>query len=151
MDGPVELRRLAAIEEIRRLKALYCHWADRGYETAGDDARRFAELFVEDGTWAGGDGVPVAGRAAIEQHYASFRPFSFHFVTNGIVEVDGSRAGARWSVLSPSTTQDGVALWSAGTYDDAMVETADGWRFESVRFTRAFRAPYADGWAQPSS
>jgi ketosteroid isomerase-like protein len=144
------LRRLEAIEEIRRLKALYCHWADRGYESAGDDAKRFAELFADDAVWSGGNGVPVVGRARIEERFATVRPFSFHFATNGIidVDVDAGRATARWSVLAPATTQDGRALWIAGTYDDALVQTPTGWLFERVTFTAAFRTPYDEGWAE---
>jgi len=144
------LDRLEAIEEIRTLKALYCRWADRGYETAGDDATRFAALFVEDAVWTGGRSAAAVGPAEIEERFASFRPFGFHFLTNGIVDVDldAGRATARWSALAPSTEHDGTAIWIAGTYDDELVSTADGWRFARVTFSPALRTPYADGWGK---
>jgi uncharacterized protein (TIGR02246 family) len=150
VNGDARLERLEAIEEIRRLKALYCHWADRGYDAAGDDAAEFAALFVEDAVWTGGKGVPVVGRAAIEHHYASFRPFGMHYVTNGEVEVDveAGRATGHWHVLSPQTSHDGRAVWIAGTYDEEYVKTDDGWKFKRVQFGLAFRTPYEDGWAR---
>jgi ketosteroid isomerase-like protein len=145
-----ELARLEAVEEIRRLKALYCRFADRGYEAAGDDAHAFAGLFADDAVWQGGQGEPVVGPAAIEARFATFRPFGFHFVTDGVIDVDagGLRVAARWSMLAPATTHDGEALWIAGTYDDAFVRTDAGWRFERVKFTAALRARYEDGWGR---
>ncbi|MCW2976590.1 MAG: hypothetical protein JWM06_1871 [Actinomycetia bacterium] len=150
MTGTRLLDRLEAIEEIRTLKASYCRWADRGYASAGDDAARFAGLFVEGAVWTGGRSEPAVGPAEIEERFASFRPFGFHFVTNGIVDVDldAGRATARWSALAPSTDDDGSALWIAGTYDDVLVSTPEGWRFLSVTFTPAFRTPYDDGWSR---
>lgn len=148
MSETERIDRLEAIEEIRRLKALYCHWADRGYESAGDDAKGFASLFAEDAVWTGGKGVPVVGRAAIEAHYASFRPFCMHFATNGVIDVDGDRATGHWHVLSTQTSHDGRAIWIAGTYDEEYVKTADGWKFETVEFHLAFRTPYEEGWAR---
>jgi len=144
------LDRLEAIEEIRTLKALYCRWADRGYETAGDDAARFAALFVEDAVWTGGRSAPAVGPAEIAERFASFRPFGFHFLTNGIVDVDlaSGRATARWSALAPATEHDGRALWIAGTYDDELVSTLEGWRFARVTFHPALRTPYEDGWGK---
>lgn len=149
--GP-ELARLEAIEAIRRLKALYCRFADRGYDAAGDDAAAFAALFADDAVWQGGKGEPVVGPAAIEARFATFRPFGFHFVTDGVIDVnaDAAHATARWSALAPATTHEGQALWIAGTYDDAFMHTPAGWRFERVRFTAAFRARYDDGWGAPN-
>ena len=149
MAASTELGRLEAVEEIRRLKALYCRFADRGYPAAGDDPAAFAGLFAWNAVWQGGHGDPVIGPAAIEARFATFRPFGFHLVTDGVIDVDVDRgcATARWSALAPATTHDGRALWIAGTYDDAFVHTPAGWRFERVGFTAAFRTPYADGWA----
>jgi len=146
----VTLERLEALEEIRRLKALYCRYSDRGYEGAGDDPVAFAALFVPDAVWQGGRGEPVVGRKAIEERFVTWRSFGFHFVSNPIVDVDldAGRASARWSAIAPATGDDGVALWIAGTYDDIVVRTAEGWLFERVRFRTAFRTPYADGWAK---
>jgi uncharacterized protein (TIGR02246 family) len=145
-----QVERLEAIEDIRRLKALYCHWADRGYPGAGDDAHGFASLFTENASWTGGKGVPIVGRDVIERHYATFRPFGMHFATNGVIDVDveAGRATGQWHVLSAQTSHDGRAVWIAGTYDETYVRTDDGWRFETVVFALAFRTPYEDGWAR---
>ena len=144
------LERLEAVEEIRTLKALYCRWADRGYDSAGEDCARFAALFSADAVWTGGSSARAVGPAEIEERCASFRPFAFHFVTNGFIEADldnGSATG-RWSVLSTQTGDDGDALWIAGTYDDAFVRTDERWRFSRVTFHPAFRTQYGDGWAK---
>ncbi|MCW2976591.1 MAG: hypothetical protein JWM06_1872 [Actinomycetia bacterium] len=146
-DTSVRLRRLADLEEIRTLKALYCRWIDTGYESAGDDATRFAELFAVDGVWAV-SAEPVSGREAIRARASSSRRFRLHLVANPIIELDGDRATGVWHALVPSTASDGQAVWLAGTYDDSFVRTDDGWRFARVTFHAAFRTPYEDGWGK---
>jgi SnoaL-like domain len=155
MDGTIDstaeerLATLEAKEEIRTLKSYYCHWADRGYPGAGEDPVRFSELFTEDAVWKGLSAT-AKGRAEIAAAAANFRPFCFHFVTNPIIAPDmaAGTASGRWSILSAQTTDEGTALWIAGSYDDQFVRTENGWRFKSLTFQPAFRTPYSDGWAR---
>ena len=146
-DIGARLQRLADLDEIRTLKALYCRWVDSGYESAGDDAGAFANLFADNGVWAVGP-EPVVGREAIRARAASLRRFKLHLVANGVIDVDGDRASAAWHGFVPMTTAEGRAVWLAGTYEDTLVRTAGGWRFTSVVFNAAFRTPYDEGWAR---
>jgi ketosteroid isomerase-like protein len=142
------LAKLEAIEDVRSLKAAYCHWADRGYSMAGSDDNAFAGLFTDDAVWTGGNGQPAVGRHAIAARAAAFRPFGIHLVTNGQIDVDleAKTAHARWQVIAPSVSHRGEALWIVGTYDDQMVHISDGWRFQRVTFSAAIRCEYGAGW-----
>jgi hypothetical protein len=138
------LRRLEDLEEIRGLKARYCHLSDRGYDGAGDSPAQVAALFAADGAW--GD---AQGREAIERLFEGFRastPLAVHLAVNPAIEVDGDRATARWWGVIAATMAAGEALWIAGVYDDELVRTAEGWRIARLRFTSAVRAPHAGGW-----
>ena len=146
-DTAARLRRLGDLEEIRALKARYCRWVDSGYESAGDDAEAFADLFVDDGVWVVA-AEPTVGKEAIRARAASSRRFKLHLVANAIIDVDGDRASGAWHVLVPSTAADGRAVWLAGTYEDSFVRTDTGWRFARVVFHAAFRTPYDEGWAK---
>jgi hypothetical protein len=137
------LRRLEDLEEIRHLKARYCHFSDRGYEGAGDSPAEIAALFADDGAW--GD---ARGREAIEQLFEGFRanlPLAVHVAANPTIEVDADRATARWWGVIATTAAGGEALWIAGVYDDELVRTAEGWRIARLRFTSAVRAPQTGG------
>ena len=143
------LRTLEDIESIRRLKALYCRFSDRGFATAGADPDAFAGLFVPGGVWKV-EGGPVRGRTAIAARLRAFGPFGFHLAVNGDFVVRGDAAVARWHALVPSIDLDRRAIWTAGIYDDEFLRTPEGWRFARVTFTAAFRVPYAEGWGTPA-
>ncbi|MES1247388.1 MAG: nuclear transport factor 2 family protein [Actinomycetota bacterium] len=142
----MSLETLADLEEIRVLEARYCRLVDSGYESAGDDPDAFAALFAEDGVWAAA-GEPIVGRAAIRERAESGRRFRFHLTANPIIDLDGDRATGRWHALVALTGRDGEAAWLAGRYVNEFVRTGEGWRFAAVRFSGAFHAPYATGWA----
>jgi hypothetical protein len=144
------VRRLADLDEIRTLKSLYCRWVDSGYEAAGDDPARLADLFTEDGVWEV-SAEPARGREEIRERAAASRRFKLHLAANPIIELSGDRATGAWHVLVPSTASDGGAVWLAGTYDDDFVRTDEGWRFARVTFHAAFRAPYDEGWGTKAS
>jgi uncharacterized protein (TIGR02246 family) len=147
MKPAERLRRLSDLDEIRTLKSLYCRWIDSGYDAAGDDPARFAELFAEDGVWEVSS-EPARGREAIRARAVASRRFKLHLAANPIIELYGDRATGSWHVLVPSTATDGSAVWLAGTYDDAFVRTDDGWRFARVTFHAALRASYDEGWGE---
>ena len=59
-----QVARLAAIEDIKQMKARYCHYADHGYDPDG-----LASLFVEDAHWDGGQFGVYEGREAIREFF----------------------------------------------------------------------------------
>jgi hypothetical protein len=100
------LKRLAAIEDIRRLKAEYCLQCDRGY---APDA--FGELFAEDATWQSAGRGRFEGRAAIVAFFAtasSAYPWAAHLVTNPIVDVgdDMESATGIWRMIMPASAAE---------------------------------------------
>lgn len=93
--------RLAALEDIKRLKAEYCLHCDRGYTP---DA--LAALFTEDAVWDGGIRGRFEGRAAIRAFFAKASeifPYAAHLVTNPIIDIDGDRAIGLWRMIMPCT------------------------------------------------
>jgi quercetin dioxygenase-like cupin family protein len=143
------LRRLEDIEEIRALKARYCRFSDRGYDGAGDDPDRVAELFVENGEWQSG-GEPARGQEAIRDRFVKFQellPFAVHIATTPEIVVEEDRATATWYGVIPAVEAGRQAVWIVGRYTEDLVRTETGWRFARMRFDAAFRAPYERGWA----
>ena len=104
------LARLEAIDEIMRLKARYCSFADANY-----DAEGIAGLFVRDGCWDGGPefGRHV-GREAIKAFLNRTRGqirFAAHLVMNPMIEIqDDTHATGKWRLFMPCTVaEDGGA------------------------------------------
>jgi len=126
---------LADKDAIRELLHRYCMCMDEG---------RFAELgalFADDGTWS----APyrsVTGPAAITVWLTQSVPAvpkRMHFVMNSIITPDGARACARSNYLVMVEGPDGPVPSVCGTYDDVLVRTADGWRFQRRTLIHAFK------------
>jgi len=119
--------RSAAESRIRQLTAFYSD-AINHHEPA-----RAASVYAPDGCLIAFDAPALVGRdtirAAIE---ATVSPLLFvhQMCHSGLIEVNGDRAIARWSVLEVIRRQedDGLALF-AGTYKDEIVSLEEGWRF----------------------
>jgi len=147
------LRRLEDIEAIRRLKAAYCACGDGGWPEHGPSHMGpFADLFVEDAVW---DGRPIAafaeGREAIHELVVLGSrpiPFVMHNVMNPEIDIaaDGNTATGKWHVIAPLSRPDGSSHLIFGTYDERYVRTAQGWRFQSIRFVAARSGEPAAGW-----
>jgi hypothetical protein len=158
------LLRLEDAEEIRQLKARYGGYWDAGWSGAWSDGEKLAGLFTEDGVW---DGRPLSpelkGRKEIKEYcewlgrFVSYeedgRPrelesISLHMTSNPIVTVDGDRASATFiGLLAAPHPEVTRAVWCAGRYEDELVRTAEGWKFERVTFKYAFFTPFdGPGW-----
>ncbi len=144
-----QVARLTAIEDIKQMKALYCHYCDNGYDPEGIGA-----LFVEDGVWDGADFGRHEGRAAIKEFFAGISSdivFAGHLVLNPIITVDGDTANGKWWLIMPCTTNiDGnkEARWLAAEYDDDYVKVDGKWLFKHLRLDLKFFAPHLDGWVE---
>lgn len=118
--------------EIQALAACYSDAVRRG------DAEQAAATYCEDGVLMAFNGPEIAGRAAIAQALARvLSPMSFVMQTcaGGLIEVDGDRATARWSVTEWMNRRDTDEIRvMLGVYEDVVVRTAQGWRFARRRF-----------------
>lgn len=145
-----ELRELRDKEEIRQLKATYCHYADGGWpERGGTHMGPVADLFVEDGVWDASPGMPAAhGREAIRRLFVDLRalPFAMHNVMNPMIEVKGDAATGYWHFIGCSEMPDGATAWFLGTYTEEYVRTAEGWRYKLLKYTAIRQAPRPGGW-----
>ncbi len=144
-----QVERLTAIEDIKQMKALYCHYCDNGYDPEG-----IGSLFVEDGIWDGADFGCHEGRAAIKEFFAGISGdivFAGHLVLNPIITVDGDTANGKWWLIMPCTTNlEGKkeARWLAAEYDDDYVTINGKWLFKHLRLDFKFFAPHLDGWVE---
>lgn len=148
MSVEQRLAQLEAAEAIRNLKARYCELCDDGYP-----ADALTELFAPDATWDGGALLGAHhGHAAIRQFFEAMPAslsFAIHHVTNPRIEVapDAATARGHWLLLQTATDAgSGQAVWFAATYEDDYVRIGDGWRFQHVRLSTRFVAPYERGW-----
>jgi hypothetical protein len=149
-----EVARLAAIEDIKQLKARYAAYCDDQYDPDG-----IASLFVEDGVWDGGEDFGRhEGRAKIHAFFEGVSSEilqAAHLSMNPIITVVGNEATGRWRLLCPCTivSENGSheASWILAEYDEEYVKQTDRWLFRSLRVKVNFNAPHARGWVLPSS
>lgn len=148
-----EVRELRDKEDIRLLKARYCHYADGGWPEHGPSHMGpVADLFVEDGIWDASPGMPAAhGREAIRELFNTFQkiPFVIHNAMNPMIEINGDEAIGHWHFIGCGEAPDGAAAWFLGTYDERYVRTPDGWRYRLMRYTSVRQADRPQGWGDP--
>jgi len=143
------LRKVEALEDIRLLKARYCDLCDAGYP-----ADELCTLFTADGVWDGGEMGVFEGTAAIHQFFANMpnvMSMAIHHVTNSAIEVstNAQSAQGRWYLLQTATiAQSNEAVWLAASYQDDLLRTEEGWRFQRVTLRSRFYTSYAEGWAK---
>jgi len=146
--------RLAAIEDIKQLKARYCAFCDDHYNPSG-----IANLFVRDGVWDGGKefGRHV-GREAIRGFFAGVSGqilFAAHLVMNPMIEVHGAEATGKWRLIMPCTVKNAAGLpearWLLSAYDENYVVADGAWRYRSLTVHNQFYAAHATGWATETS
>ena len=143
-----QVARLAAIEDIKQMKAQYCAYCDAGYDPEG-----LASLFVEDGIWDGGKEFGrYEGVAEIKKFFSGISDdivFAGHLVLNPIITVDGDTANGKWWLIMPCTTNlEGKkeARWLAAEYDDDYVKRDGKWLYKHLRLDLKFFAPHLKGW-----
>ena len=125
MTTPIEDK-----DAIRELFSEYCFRMDEA---------RYAELgalFLPDGLWI----APYAtarGPAEVAALMAANippEPKRKHFIMNSLIRLDGDQATARTSYLVVlQAAGAGLVPSVAGTYQDVLARTPDGWRFRERR------------------
>lgn len=135
------ITRLEDIHEIGQLRARYCQALDDG---RWED---LADTFTEDGAFVGLS--TARGRAEMLEFFPRLNSSTvtswWHFSSNETVELDGDTAtGTTW-LLQPCVV-DGESQIAAGRYEDSMVRTAHGWRFQERRVSFFFWSSLESGW-----
>lgn len=135
------ITRLEDIHEIGQLRARYCQALDDG---RWED---LADTFTEDGAFVGLS--TARGRAEMLEFFPQLNSSTvtswWHFSSNESVELDGDSAtGTTW-LLQPCVV-DGESQIAAGRYEDTMVRTAHGWRFQERRVSFFFWSSLESGW-----
>src|SRR5262245_21743414 len=119
------------------------------------DDFRFAELgalFAEDGEWIApySRARGPAEIAALMTRNIPVEPRRKHFIMNSLIALDGDRATARTSYLVVLQAAGGGLVPSvAGTYEDVLVRTPDGWRFRERRLVHDLAAALGLNVASP--
>jgi len=145
-----QIAELTSIENIKKLKAIYCGYCDNNYDPEG-----LASLFVEDGVW---DGGPEFGRhvgtQAIKKFFTSASGsivFAAHLVMNPIINVDGDKANGKWRLIMPCTVnnEQGIAesKWLLSAYTEEYQRLDSQWLFRSLKVDSQFYAAHLEGWA----
>jgi 3-phenylpropionate/cinnamic acid dioxygenase small subunit len=121
-------------DAIRELLARYCFLLD-GYRLS-----EFAALFTADGEWISRNGT-AKGPEAIERLLRGLVPEPApgkrrkHFTANIIVELADDSATVASNFLVVRDSENGPVVAVAGTYDDTVVRTSEGWKFKSRRLS----------------
>ena len=149
-----KIHNLMAIEEIKKLKAVYCACCDDQYDPNG-----LASLFTENATWDGGPEFGLhQGRNAIRNFFAGVSGnilFAAHLVMNPIIEVSGKRAKGKWRLIMPCTVSESTdkveAKWLLSKYDEEYTLSDDGWLFDKMVVNSQFYSNHLDGWAEDTA
>ena len=131
------LSQLAAEAAIRRLVSAYCDAVGRL------DADAAGKLFAPDARIRIADFPELAGREAItegmRQTFAA-SGFLHQRCDNGLIDVSGDRAKARFSVFEVSRKPGDDSLGLIfGFYEDEYVLLEGNWRFHRRRYTMQLR------------
>lgn len=144
-----QIQQLLDIENIKKLKARYCNYAD-----SGKNADEFAALFAEHAILDEGDDGIFSGRENIRQMYRSVSPYfklNQHLVFSPIIDVSGDVATGEWRLLQLCTTEHPEgdrAFWACGFYKERYLRVGEQWQFEHVEARVHFCCDYAEGWAK---
>jgi hypothetical protein len=129
-----DLKALADKDAIRELLARYCFLLD------GFRLSEFASLFAADGEWISRNGQ-ATGPEGIERLLRGLVPEPApgrrrkHFTANIVIDLAGERATVISNFLVVRDSETGPAVAVAGTYDDTVVRTKEGWKFKSRRLS----------------
>jgi SnoaL-like domain len=129
-----DLTALADKDAIRELLARYCFLLD------GFRLGEFASLFTADGEWISRNGQ-ATGPEGIERLLRGLVPEPApgrrrkHFTANIVIELAGDHAKVVSNFLVVRDSETGPAIAVAGSYDDTVVRTSDGWKFKSRRLS----------------
>ncbi len=145
-----EIRRLAAIEDIKQLKALYCAYCDDNYDPDG-----ISKMFIEDGVWDGASFGVHRGRAEIHKFFSGISGdivFAGHLVVNPIIDIseDAESASGKWWLIMPCTVKEASeneARWLLGEYKDEYVCVDGDWMYKSLKLDLHHFVPHLKGWA----
>ena len=124
---------MSDIEAIQQLLNRYSEGACRR------DWAQVMATFAADAVWAvPSQGVELTGHAAIQPAMAGFVDQMDYFVqmnSAAVIEVDGDSASSRCVIreCGKFAGRD-EALEVLGQYEDALVRTADGWKFTRRSF-----------------
>ena len=151
------VRRLEAIEAIKRMKAHYALCADAKYtedhrRKPQDEIDRIAwdqvSVFTEDAVWDNGLFGRFAGRTAIWEFLrATPWKFSVHMYMNPLIDVDGDAATGSWVIWEVATLEKtDRAVFLSATLDDEYVCLDGRWFTSLVAMTNRFMTPFEEPW-----
>lgn len=124
---PRDARGACDVVAITHLAAAYAEAVSRG------QVEEACLTYAEDGELHSPTTDPAIGRAAVTatiMKSCATLEFVFQTVHQGLVEVDGDTARARFPITEwARRTSDARPIQFLGIYDDECVRTPEGWRF----------------------
>src|SRR5690606_36922328 len=145
-------RRLADINDIKRLQRTYGYYVDEG------QWRDVADLFADDATLEiGKDGV-FRGKDRILQYFRALGTggdglapgqLNEHLQVMPVITLaeDGRHAQGTWRAIILDGQLGKEAWWSEGPYENQYVKEDGVWKIASLRWFQTLRVPYEGGWA----
>lgn len=134
-DLEANIRHLLDLEEIKKLKYLYCRYNDGGWRSQPVSHQGPShELFTEDGVWDGSPIVKAEGREEIRKLFDHFaqQPMAYHAVMNPIIEIDRDFARGHWHLVAAGILPDDGSTLAMAGYEDEYVRTPAGWRIKRM-------------------
>ncbi len=139
---------LEDIEAIKKLKTLYCRYADDNY-----NPEKLGALYTEDAVWDGGAEWGVYhGKKAIKEHLKKLPEtilWAVHYVIAPHIEVKGDKAYGGWYSLGFGVLRkNNQAYYTSSFYNDEYTKIDGKWFISKVQIERFFLSPYEEGWGK---
>ncbi|MEW5735659.1 MAG: nuclear transport factor 2 family protein [Thermodesulfobacteriota bacterium] len=147
------VRRLEDLEEIRRLKSLYCHLVDRSVSGEAAATEELMGHFTEEAWGEYGDFGRYEGRENLALFFGQVVPgilsFTAHMVHNPLIDIHGDEAVGRWYFEVPCTLREkNLAGWLQGRYEEGFVRRGGTWKWAFIKASFDYATPYDQGWAR---
>ena len=127
------------VQDYMEIHQLYAHY-NYAIDSRADDGWMWAKLFTVDGVFETPSG-PVKGHAQLREMAKPQNDGSnlapVHFATNIIIHPTQEGAkGSSYLILVGDTQSGKQVVTGKGFYDDLLVKTSKGWRFQKRSYMR---------------
>lgn len=142
------IQELKDINDIKKLKATYCHLVDSG------SWNELEALWLDDAVCDYGFfGCYSSRKEIIDQFFRNkvnqVSSFNAHMIHNDIIDIKGDEATGKWYLTAQTTIEPNrQAIWVHALYDDKFVRTKDGWKIAQIKVDFRYFTPFEKGWAK---
>jgi hypothetical protein len=149
-NSPLEVivQELKDVNDIKKLKARYCHLVD------GGEWDTLEKLWIDEAVCDYGFFGRFVGKTEIMDRFfrdlvSNASSFNAHMIHNPIIDIDGDIASGKWYLTAHTTIQPkNQAVWVQGIYNDRFVRIDSEWKIAELAVEFRYYTAFEEGWAK---